>query len=369
MTLDYTLMVVAGGAAVIGLVSGSLGTYAVLRGQSLLGDAISHAALPGVVLAFLLTASKAPLTLAAGAAVAGWVGTLAVTGVVRRSRVPFDAALGIVLSVFFGLGMVLLTLVQRRPDAGQAGLDRFLFGQAAALLPRDVLTMATLGTLALAAMLLFWKEFKVLLFDPDFAAAQGLPVRRLDVALTTLLVLAIVTGLQTVGVVLMSALVVAPAAAARQWTDRLGGVVALAGVFGAVSGATGAWISATAAGLPTGPVIVLVASAVVGVSLLAAPRRGLVAAALRARRNRKTLRLTGTLEDLFTLALQHADPHHPHAVAVLRTMTTRPEAVDPTLASLAERGWAAPADGERWRLTERGLAEARRLAHNSARSS
>ena len=365
--IDYTLAVVAGGAAVIGLVSGSLGTYAVLRGQSLLGDAISHAALPGVVLAFLLTASKAPLVLVAGAAAAGWLGTLAVMGVVKRSRVPFDAALGIVLSVFFGLGMVLLTLVQRRPDAGQAGLDRFLFGQAAALLPRDVATMAALGAVALVAMLVFWKEFKVLLFDPDFAAAQGLPVRRLDVALTTLLVLAIVTGLQTVGVVLMSALVVAPAAAARQWTDRLGGVVALAGVFGAGSGAAGAWISATAAKLPTGPVIVLVASAVVGVSLLAAPRRGLVAAALRARRNRKTLRLTGTLEDLFTLALQHADPHHPHAAATLRTMTGRPESVGPTLASLAARGWVAPADGNRWGLTDAGLAEARRLSKNSAR--
>ena len=365
--IDYTLAVVAGGAAVIGLVSGSLGTYAVLRGQSLLGDAISHAALPGVVLAFLLTASKAPLVLVAGAAAAGWLGTLAVMGVVKRSRVPFDAALGIVLSVFFGLGMVLLTLVQRRPDAGQAGLDRFLFGQAAALLPRDVATMAALGAVALVAMLVFWKEFKVLLFDPDFAAAQGLPVRRLDVALTTLLVLAIVTGLQTVGVVLMSALVVAPAAAARQWTDRLGGVVALAGVFGAASGAAGAWISATAAKLPTGPVIVLVASAVVGVSLLAAPRRGLVAAALRARRNRKTLRLTGTLEDLFTLALQHADPHHPHAAATLRTMTGRPESVGPTLASLAARGWVAPADGDRWGLTDAGLAEARRLSKNSAR--
>ena len=133
MEFDYTLRTVALGAAVLGLSSGSLGAFAVLRGQSLLGDAISHAALPGVALAFLLTGTKAPLVLVVGAGLAGWVGTLCVMAVVRRSRVPYDAALGIVLSVFFGLGMVLLTYIQSQPNASQAGLDTFLFGQAAAV--------------------------------------------------------------------------------------------------------------------------------------------------------------------------------------------------------------------------------------------
>ena len=128
---DYTLRTVALGAAVLGIVSGSLGTFAVLRGQSLLGDAISHAALPGIALAFLLTGSKAPLVLVLGAAVAGWLGTLALMHVTGRSRVPFDAGLGLVLSVFFGFGLVLLTFIQRLPGANQAGLDKFLFGQAA----------------------------------------------------------------------------------------------------------------------------------------------------------------------------------------------------------------------------------------------
>src|SRR5690606_19350717 len=201
---DYTLRTVALGAAALGVVSGGLGTFAVLRGQSLLGDAISHAALPGIALAFLLTGSKAPLVLVAGAAIAGWLGTLAVTTVARRSRVPFDAGLGMVLAVFFGAGLVLLTYIQGRPDASQAGLDKFLFGQAAALVTADVLTIAGLGAAALLAVAVFWKEFKLLAFDPDFAAAQGFPVRALDVGLTTLLVVAIVVGLQTVGVVLMS---------------------------------------------------------------------------------------------------------------------------------------------------------------------
>lgn len=361
LEFDYTIRTVALGAAVLGLSSGSLGSFAVLRGQSLLGDAISHAALPGVALAFLLTGSKAPLVLVVGAGLAGWVGTLCVMGITRTSRVPYDAALGIVLSVFFGLGMVLLTYLQARPQASQAGLDTFLFGQAAALVGRDVATMAGIGASALLLMGVFWKEFKLLLFDSDFAAVQGFPVRALDIGLTTLLVIAIVIGLQTVGVVLMSALIVAPAAAARQWTDRLWGVVALAGLFGAVSGATGAVLSATTARLPTGPTIVLVATVVVAVSLGFAPRRGLLPSWLRGRRNRRVLRVAGTLEDLYTLALGHVNPHHPHPAATLRTMTSRPESVEPTLGALRQQGLVEPRD-DAWALTDRGLSEARRLA-------
>lgn len=288
---NYTLRTVALGAAVLGVISGALGCYAVLRRQALLGDAMSHAALPGIALAFLLTGSKAPLVLLLGAALAGWLGALAMIAIVRTTRIKEDSALGMVLSVFFGFGMVLLTLIQRRPDAAQAGLETFLFGQAATLLERDVVTMAGLGAVALILMLLFWKEFKLLSFDPEFAASQGLPVRLLEVVLTSLIVIAIVVGLQTVGVVLMSAMLVAPAAAARQWTDRLGVMVVLAAGFGALAGMLGALISTTGRGLSTGPMIVLCISAIVIVSLLLAPRRGIVWNWLRQRQNRRQLRL------------------------------------------------------------------------------
>lgn len=365
---DYTLRTVALGAATLGVVSGGLGTYAVLRGQSLLGDAISHAALPGIALAFLLTGSKAPLVLVLGAALAGWAGTLAVMGIVRRSRVPFDAALGLVLSVFFGFGLVLLVAIQRMPGGNQAGLDAFLFGQAAALVTADVVVMASLGALALAATALLWKEFKLLAFDDAFGASLGVPMRRLDVAMTTLLVVAIVIGLQTVGVVLMSAMLVAPAAAARQWTDRLGVMMGLAAGFGAAAGVCGAVLSATTARLPTGPTIVLCAGALVLVSLFLAPNRGLAAAWWRARRNRTNLREIGLLEDLYTLALQHPeDPHHPHPVATLEMMTRRPESVAPGLAALAERGFAEDHAGAGWALTERGLEAARAFARDTRR--
>src|SRR3990172_3140392 len=220
---DYTLRQVAIGSAALGIVNGVLGSFAVLRKQSLLGDGISHAALPGIALAFLLTGSKSSLALLLGAAAAGWIGTLLIIGIVRHTRVKYDSALGLVLSVFFGFGLVLLTYIQKLPIATQAGLDKFLFGQAATLLRKDVMTIGVLGAIVVAFLFAFWKEFKLLSFDPDFAFSLGVPVRTLDVLLTSLLVVSIVIGLQIVGVVLMSAMVVAPAAAARQWTDRLGG--------------------------------------------------------------------------------------------------------------------------------------------------
>lgn len=286
---DYTLRTVALGAAVLGIVAGALGCFAVLRRQSLVGDAMSHAALPGIALAYMLTGSKDNLVLLLGAALAGWLATLAVISIVRTSRVKFDSALGLVLSVFFGFGLMLLTFIQRKPDASQAGLDKFLFGQAATLIEDDVITMAALAAVALGILLLLWKEFKLLSFDQDFAATIGHPVRLLDVLLTTLIVIAIVVGLQAVGVVLMSAMIVAPAAGARQWTNRLGVMVLLAAAFGAGAGVTGATLSSTTERLPTGPTIVVCASVIVLVSLLLAPNRGLVWAWFVRRRRRKEL--------------------------------------------------------------------------------
>ena len=287
---DYTLRNVVLGATILGVTSGALGSYAVLRRQSLLGDAMSHAALPGVVLAFMLTGSKNLLLFMIGAALAGWVATLLIGAVTRHTRLKEDSALGIVLSVFFGFGLLLLTYVQRQGNAQQAGLDSFLFGRAAAIVAQDVLTMAGVGAVALLLMLLFWKEFKLLSFDPTYAAALGLPVRLLDTLLITLIVIAIVVGLQTVGVVLMSAMIVAPAAAARQWTDRFGGMIALAALFGVLGGVAGALGSASGANLSTGPLIVLAMSVLVVLSMLFAPNRGLLWERWRRRHRHARLR-------------------------------------------------------------------------------
>jgi manganese/zinc/iron transport system permease protein len=289
LVFDYTLRTVALGAAVIGIVAGALGAFAVLRRQSLVGDAMSHAALPGIAIAYLITGEKSNMVLLTGAAIAGWLATLAVLGIVRTSRVKFDSALGLVLSVFFGFGLMLLTYIQRQPDASQAGLDKFLFGQAATMIQSEVQNMAIVGAVALLILFLLWKSFKLLSFDSDFAATIGYPVRVLDVLLTTLIVVAIVLGLQAVGVVLMSAMIVAPAAAARQWTNRLGVMVLLSALFGALAGVSGATISSTQTHLPTGPVIVVCVSAIVLFSLCFAPNRGLLWAWFARRRKREEL--------------------------------------------------------------------------------
>lgn len=359
---DYTLRTVALGAGALGAVAGALGCFAVLRRQSLLGDAISHAALPGIGLAFLLTGSRATPILVLGAALAGWVGTLLVMAIVKHSRIPEDSALGIVLSVFFGLGLVILTFVQHRPMAAQAGLETFLFGQAATLLVRDVILIVVAGVVALLLVALFWKEFKLLSFDPEFGGSMGFPMTRIDILLTSLLVVAIVLGLQTVGVVLMSALVVAPAAAARQWTDSLAVMVLLGGVLGGLAGVTGAVVSATGAGIPTGPVIVLVASVLVVVSLLVAPGRGLGAELVRRARVRRRVRADVVLQNLHALAAQHGDAlEHPHSEAVLHAMGGRETGVARSLEVLRERGLVQESPGGGWALTPEGAERARRL--------
>ena len=281
---DYTLRTVALGSALLGIVSGVLGCFAVLRRQALLGDAMSHAALPGIVVAFMLTGRREPLILLIGAALAAWLAALLLLAVTRTTRVKEDSGLAMILAVFFGFGLVLLSVAQKSPNAAQAGLKSFLFGQAAALVERDIVAMAALGLPALLLVALFWKQFKLISFDPEYAASIGVPVGAMGVLLTTLIVIAIVIGLQTVGVLLMSAMLVAPAAAARQWTDRLGVMVGLAALFGAASGVAGAIISATARGLSTGPTVVLCMAAITAFSLLLAPNRGLVWAWLRGRR-------------------------------------------------------------------------------------
>jgi manganese/zinc/iron transport system permease protein len=196
--------------------------------------------------------------------------------VVRTTRIKDDAALALTLAVFFGFGLVLLSYLQRQPHAAQAGLKSFLFGQAAALIERDLWAMLAIGLPALALVLIFWPQVKLISFDPDFARSLGVPVRRFEVLLTGIIVVAIVIGLQTVGVVLMSAMLIAPAVAARQWTNRLEYMVVLAAGFGALASLIGAWISTLGEGLATGPLIVLVMSLFTMISLLLAPERGLI---------------------------------------------------------------------------------------------
>lgn len=284
---DYTLRVVATGGAILGTVSGVIGCFAVLRQESLIGDALSHAALPGVAIAFLIAGRELPVLLI-GAGVAGWLGVYFIHAVTGTTRIKQDSAMGVVLVAWFALGIALLAYIQSRPDASQAGLNNFIFGQAAAMVWNDVKLIGMTGLGLFVVLGLFWKEFKLITFDSAFASANGFRTGWLNMILSTLVVLAIVMGLQLAGVILMVGLLIAPGIAARQWTRTLGQMVVLAGIFGAFAGGVGAVISAMQAKIPTGPMIIVVASVIVLLSLCFAPERGLVWLSIQRRMNKPT---------------------------------------------------------------------------------
>ena len=287
---DYTFIIVALGSAALGGISGVIGSFAVLRRQSLLGDGVSHAALPGVAAAFLITGIKSTAVLLAGALFSGLLAAFLISLAVKKTKLKFDAALAVVMSSFFGLGTVLITCAQKLPDATQAGLGSFIFGQASAMLKSDVILIVTCCVILLLGVILLWKELKVFSFDRDFALLIGYSEKKLGLILSLMTVITVILGIQTVGVVLMSAMLIAPAAAARQWSDRLWLMVALAALFGGASGVLGTYTAA--AGIPTGPSRVIAASIFVLVSLLIAPKRGIVSRIIK----RKSLRLKITVQ-------------------------------------------------------------------------
>ncbi len=349
------------GTSLLGTIGGATGVFAVLRRQSLLGDALAHAALPGVCLAYLLVGAKSSPAILAGAAATGLLGALVMLAVARGSRVKEDSAMGIVLSVFFGVGIVLLTYIQKTAHGNQAGLDRFLFGQAVTLLGSDLVLFAVVGAAVLACILLFYKELKLLCFDREFAASIGLPTRFLEVLLTVVLVAVVVVGLQTVGVVLTVAALVTPAAAARQWTDRFSIMLLLAATIGAFSSAAGATLSGTIDRMPTGPTIVVVASAILALSTALAPRRGVVWAFVRHRRLARRIRRENLLNDLYrcgesTGSWEEAVPRS----VLMGFRGQRGGVVDRTAQALAARRLVETvADG--LRLTPSGLVAAQRV--------
>ena len=264
------------GSIFLGLSSGVIGCFTYLRKQSLLGDAVAHSTLPGVALAFMITGSRNLWGLLLGALGTSLLATFLISYVTRKSRIKQDASLGIILSVFFSLGLMLLTIIQHSSRGNQSGLDKFLFGQAASMVRSDVNTIVIVSIILLFICFVFFKELKLLCFDFEFAKGLGLPVILLDHLIMLLMVIVVVTGIQIVGVILMVALLIIPATAARYWTDKLHIMVIISASFGVISGAIGTLISANVRNLPTGPVVVLISVCLFVFSLLFAPKRGLV---------------------------------------------------------------------------------------------
>lgn len=278
----YNAGIVLVGVTLLGAAAGTIGCFAVLRRRALTGDALAHAALPGLCLGFLVGGDDLAVLLT-GALVSGLAGIAVITALRHWTRIKEDAAIGIVLSVFFGAGIVLLSVLP-----GRAGLETFILGKTAGMGRQDVMLIAGLALVTLVVVVLLYKEFKLVSFDPEFARVQGWPGFLLDFALMLLIVLAVVIGLPAVGVLMMAALLVTPAAAARFWTERLGVMLLLSAFIGMVSGATGAVITSSFE-IPAGPTIVLAAATLFLVSLLFAPRRGLVARLVQQAQNQREM--------------------------------------------------------------------------------
>lgn len=361
---DANTRVVLIGTTMLGIAAGVIGCFAVLRKRALMGDAVAHAALPGVCLAYFLVGDRHFGALMLGALVAGVIAAGFVSLVKQHTRVKEDAAIAIAIGGFFGVGIVLSRIIQNQPTGNRAGLDGFIFGKAASMVSDDARLIVIVSVCVIGVAMALFKEFKLLCFDREYAAGLGWPTLRLDLVLMVLVCACTVAGLPAVGVVLMVALLVIPAVAARFWTSRLMWMLALSGVFGGVAGAAGTVISATvpspagalSRGWPTGPMIVLVASAIFCVSLLGAPERGLIADLLRRRRVRARIAMQNMLRD----AYEHLESRGAYSAPWSARIGRAGEVSRATLSRAAREGLVTR-DGNQWFLTQHGQDAAARV--------
>lgn len=358
---DPNIRYVVLGTVLLGAMSGLTGSFMFLRKTSLIGDAVAHSVLPGIALAFMLFNTKNILVLLGGAVVTGWLSVYAIDIITRRSRISSDTAISLVLSVFFGAGIWLLTIIQRSGNAAQSGLDKFLFGKAASLVQQDVVVFGIVAALVLTLTVLFYKEFKLISFDKDYAQAIGLPVKMLELLLSTMTVLTIAIGIQAVGVVLMSALLITPAAAARYWTDRTWVMLLMASVLGVLASVLGSYISYLAPAMPTGPWIVVVVSAIAVASLLFAPKKGMLARWQKLRKNRRKVLVENILKVFFHLGEYEDDMFKVRTAQELIQKRDIPkEDLKWGLRSLAANGMLIHV-GNGWKLTEAGRTSGQRI--------
>ncbi len=360
--LQYNTLLVLLGTSLLGAASGIIGSYAVLRRRSLVGDAVAHAALPGVAAAFLVLRERDFAWLLAGALASGLLGSTCVSWLQRHTRIKADAAIGIVLSVFYGAGIALSGIAQNDPTGRQAGLDSFLLGKTAGMVSQDLVFIALVGANIVAITLLLYKEFKLLSFDAAFASVQGFPVLALDALMMALLVAAVVIGLPAVGVVLMASLIILPGVSARFWTERLGHMLILAGIFGLVTGAAGTAASAHWSEFPAGAMIVLTGGAIFSVSMLVAPRRGVISRAISFASMRSRVARQNLLRTLYELS--GPNPVALPAIPLDRVLTARSWSerhVHHEIAIAIRRRQVELSDGS-VRLTPSGLADAAAVA-------
>jgi manganese/zinc/iron transport system permease protein len=363
----YNSAIVLLGATLLGLAAGLVGAFAVLRKRALMSDALAHSTLPGVAAAFIFATAlgmdaRSLAVLLPGAAVTGVIAVLLIQLVVRKTRLPEDAAIGAVLSVFFGVGVVLLSAIQSMRTGNQGGISHLIYGQTAAMSATDAGMIAIVGAIAVLATLLLAKEFSLVCFNAEYAAAQGWKVSAIDLVMMALIVLVTVIGLQAVGLILIVAMLIIPPAAARFWTDRLWVHLSLSGALGALSGYLGASASALLPRLPAGAVIVLVAGAVFMAGFLLAPRRGLASELARRGRMRWVIARDHFLRAMFEQREETGQAEV--SLARLARALGRRRFSARLLVEMERISGRATLRGEAVGLTAAGEREARRVTRN-----
>jgi manganese/zinc/iron transport system permease protein len=358
---DPNIRYVVIGSMLLTASSAIVGTFTFLNKRSLIGDAIAHAVLPGICLGFIVAGTKNPLVLIVGAFITGWLSLVVVEYISTKTRIKEDTAIGLVLSVFFGIGILMLTVIQKSGNASQSGLDHFLFGKAAALVGTDLYAFLIVAVILLITVYVLFKEFALLAFDKAYAKSIGYPVRTIELILTSLIVLAVVIGIQAVGVVLMAAILITPAAAARFWTDKITVMVFLACIFGAVSGLSGAYISFISPAMPTGPWIVIVISCIAFISFFLAPKRGIVYRLIRQNTIRQTINNENVLKVMYQLSEENRNFFIPrHLDEIIRRRKYEKSNLITILRRLLSQGYVEQT-GNLWSLTEEGKTKAQRV--------
>ncbi len=371
---DYNTRVVVTGAVLLGMAAGMIGTFMLLRKRALIGDAASHATLPGICLAFIWMSGaggegKALGGLLFGATISGVAGMGAILAIRHYTRIKEDAALGVVLSVFFGLGIALMGVIQNMSHGHAAGLETFIYGKTASMLARDAWLIAAASAILLAVCVSCFKEFTLLCFDQDYAAARGLSIILLDSLLLFLVVGTVVVGLQAVGLILVIALLIIPPAAARFWTDHLGTMLILAVFLGGVSGLVGSVISALAPRMPAGAIIVVTAGVLFLLSFCFGTSRGWVLRMIRATRLHRRMAHQHLLRAIYEWT-EEQGRHHASATAgipvstLLSMRSWSARSLNRGIRKAIRNGWLEETSDGGWRLTSRGREEARRLVRN-----
>lgn len=362
--------------ALLGLASGLVGAFLLMRRRSLMGDALSHATLPGIGIAFALMVAaggsgKSLAGLLLGATLSGVLGVLVMLAIRRTTRLGDDTAMGLVLSVFFGIGVAVLGMVQSLPQASAAGLETFIYGTAASIVWTDFLRIAGVAVIVSVTCLLLFKEFTLLCFDDQYAASQGWPTLALDITLLVLVTAVTVIGLQAVGLILIIAFLIIPPAAARFWTHRLPTMTLLAASIGTLSGWLGASFSALLPRMPTGAVIVIMAAGVFVLSMILAPARGVLGRWLRRHQLRRKIGRQHLLRAAYEV-LEAASPTAPAPLAndpfplaaILDKRSWSPRQLRRIIRREIRSGHLERRGGDMLRLSEEGFGEAARITRN-----